>query len=476
MNIEYRISNRRMLKETKLRQLIDHLGDYKVRVFRLVGSLFEPNSTLADLQHSIFLVRHSIFISCCAVVLVLPTTPAFAAGRSLTLNEAVTLALTRNQEIVKAKEYGANAQGRYVEERSAALPQISFESGLAKGRDETVGTPSQDKNWLGLSLIQPVYTWGKIGAAVRAAEKGLLTAQDRLAEAQQKTRLKVTEAFYSILLAKELHSLAQENLNQKTRHLEEARRKFEAGVATDYDVLAAQVAVDNARPEVIRSQNQIVSSQDQLRFLLSLAEDVDAEGRLDVTISPVQNYDSAHSAAINSRPELADLRHRIGMYEEIAVLARTGLKPRLDLKVGAEWKDLDQTDGTAYSAGLVFSWPLFDGQRTNGKVAQAESDVRSLKADEQKILDAIAQETREAVNQVREAEEILSALSSTIVQAERLLKMAETGFELGVKIRLEVEDAEFNLRQAKSNLARARRDYLVAITRLAWATGSLREP
>lgn len=406
-------------------------------------------------------------------------TTAMASGRTLTLDEAVTLALTRNQEIVKAREFGTYAQGRYVEERSAALPQIGFESGLSKNHDNTLWAngldQDQNRRWFGLSLTQPVYTWGKIGAAVRAAEKGLMTAQDRLSVARQKTRLEVTSAFYSILLAKELHSLAQENLNQKTRHLEEAKRRFEAGVATDYDVLAAQVAVDNARPEVIRSQNQIIASQDQLRFLLSLEEEVDAEGRLDAEISPVQSYDSALASAINNRPELTDLRHRIGMYEEIAVLARTGLKPRLDLKVGAEYKDLEQTDGTAFSAGLVFSWPLFDGQRTNGKVAQAESDVRSLKADEQKLLDAIAQETREAANQVREAEEILSALASTIVQAERLLKMAETGFELGVKIRLEVEDAELNIRQAKSNLARARRDYLVARTRLAWVMGRLGE-
>ena len=53
--------------------------------------------------------------------------------------------------------------------------------------------------------------------------------------------------------------------------------------------------------------------------------------------------------------------------------------------------------------------------------------------------------------------------------------MAEQGYELGVKIRLEVDDAELNLNQAKGNLALARRDYLAALVNLNWTTGVLGE-
>lgn len=51
--------------------------------------------------------------------------------------------------------------------------------------------------------------------------------------------------------------------------------------------------------------------------------------------------------------------------------------------------------------------------------------------------------------------------------------MAEKGFELGVKTRIEVEDAQLALRSAEANLARARRDHLVASTGLRWAQGEL---
>jgi HAE1 family hydrophobic/amphiphilic exporter-1 len=113
--------------------------------------------------------------------------------------------------------------------------------------------------------------------------------------------------------------------------------------------------------------------------------------------------------------------------------------------------------------------------RTRGKVAQAVSQRSSLEIDEAKLADAIALEVREAINQVEEAREIMNSLAGTVTQAEKLLAMAEKGYELGVKIRLEVEDAELNLLQSRNNLARAKRDFLVAKTQMERVQGVLGE-
>ena len=85
--------------------------------------------------------------------------------------------------------------------------------------------------------------------------------------------------------------------------------------------------------------------------------------------------------------------------------------------------------------------------------------------------DGIAVEVRVAVDAVREASDILTALAGTMRQAERLLFLSEKGFELGVKTRLEVQDAQLNVLQAKGNLARAERDYRVARVNLEWVAG-----
>jgi HAE1 family hydrophobic/amphiphilic exporter-1 len=154
-------------------------------------------------------------------------------------------------------------------------------------------------------------------------------------------------------------------------------------------------------------------------------------------------------------------------------------KPRLDLKGGFGWRELDvgeaEANGKVWTAGLFVSYPIFDGLRTRGKVAQARSEVASLRIDEAKLRDSIALEAREAVNAVRVAGETVEALTGTVSQASLLISLAEKGFEYGVKTRLEVEDAELNLTQAKGNLARARRDYLVARVNLEFVKGTLDE-
>jgi HAE1 family hydrophobic/amphiphilic exporter-1 len=109
-------------------------------------------------------------------------------------------------------------------------------------------------------------------------------------------------------------------------------------------------------------------------------------------------------------------------------------------------------------------------------VAQAKSDLSSLKIEEARFIDSVILLVRDAVNRVKEAGEIVKGLAGTVTQAETLLALAEKGFQFGVKTRLEVEDAQLNQVRAKSDLARAKRDYLVALVNLDWTMGVLQEP
>lgn len=406
---------------------------------------------------------------------------ARAEAGTLTLEQALAIAMEKNRDIGKAREYARYVQGRYLEERAAALPQLSLTAGYKVSRDDGMprlmgGETAMYSGSAGVSLSQPLYTWGKIGAAIRAAEAGIKTADEELRLARQAAWRDVSVAFLDVLLQRELQRLAAENLAQKKRHGDEAHKRFSAGVATDYDVLAADVAVDNARPEEIRAGNQLRIARERLRFLLAGEEEVlDVEGSLAVTPGPVPEFRQSLQRAVANRPELAEQRHRIGIYGELVAIARADNKPRLDLKGGGGYGSLESSafsaSGPNWNAGVYLSFPFFDGFRTSGRVQQAESDLATGKIEEQKLADAISLEVRTALSNLREATEILTALAGTVRQAERLLEMAEKGYEYGVKIRLEVEDAQLNLLQARSGLARASRDYRVARVNLAWAMG-----
>lgn len=421
------------------------------------------------------------------IVALLIAAPLCAAeARTLTLEQALAIAMEQNRDIARAREYARSVQGRYVEERSAALPQLGLSGSLGMSRDKSQealmgSAPRQTTSALGITLSQPLYTWGKVGAAIRAAEVGLKTADEQLRLYRQAAARDVTTAFYDILLARELLNLAKENLEQKQRHLAEAQKRFTAGVATDYDVLAAEVAVENARPEQIRSVHAVETARDRLRFLLALdGEQVDAVGSLEPPTGAVSGYDEAYAVALKRRPDMADLRLRLGIYDELVTIANADDKPRLDLKGGAgwNWQEVQQgngpdksSGGAAWNVGLYMTFPFFDGMRTSGRVAQARSDLRTKQIEEKSLRDTIALEVRNSGNAYHEATEIVQALTGTVRQAERLVQMAEKGYEFGVKIRLEVEDAQLNLLQARGNLARARRDSQVARIGYQWAMG-----
>jgi outer membrane protein TolC len=407
------------------------------------------------------------------------------AVRTLTLDSALEIAMNQNRDIQKARAYGSMVQGRYLEERAAALPTLSFNASAAYTRDDSQsalmgGITGTQTRVADLRLTQTLFSWGKIGAAIRGAKEGLKTAEDQLRIFQQAARRDVTVAFYDVLLAKELRALALSNLQQKERHLAEAQKRLGAGVATDYDLLAAQVAVDNARPELIRSENRIRTAKERLRLVLALEQgEIDVAGALEPVLVALPPFEESLAEARRMRPELSDLRHRVGISQELVKIASAENKPQIDLKGGVGWHQLEAADrtfdGPAWDVGVFLTFPFFDSFKTAGKVQQARSDLRTRELDEAQQLDAVSLEVRNAGFGVSEAQQIVTALTGTVKQAERLLAMAEQGYQLGVKIRLEVEDAELNLVQAKSNLAQARRDYQVSLVNLAWSTGVLGE-
>lgn len=412
---------------------------------------------------------------------VMAVSPDARAGeiRTLTIDQALEIAAVRNRGVARALEYRNLTEGRYVEERAAALPHFTLSGSLIRQDDDAVEDPILERRDARVELNQALFTWGEIQSTVRAARIGLLTADEQLRFSRQAALRDAALAFYDVLLARELNRVAAQNLEQKSRRLAEAKRRNTVGVATDYDMLVAEVAEANARPEVLRTANLINSRRDRLRLVLGIDESVDAIGELSSPLTDPPGYAEALTIAEDRRPDLRDLDYRIGIAEELVTIANAGDKPRLDLAGSAGWEELetedDRRDDQNWDIGLKLTWPLFDGLRTRGQVQQARSERDALRIDRQQLLDTISVETREAIDAVHVAIELVRALDGTVVQAERLLALAEKGFEYGVKIRLEVDDAELNLRQAQTSLAIARRDYLSAMVELAWAMGVLGE-
>jgi HAE1 family hydrophobic/amphiphilic exporter-1 len=413
--------------------------------------------------------------------------------RLLTLDQALAVAAAKNYDVKKAQEYRTYLEARYVQERAAAFPHLALNGAAIRNYDASqqdfyTGFPpefqaliafQQDVRSASVSLNQALFTWGQVGAAIRGAKWALATGDDQLRRFQQAVRRDVTAAFYDVLLAREFVAITAQTVEQRQRHLDETRKRYALGTATDYDVLAAEVALANARPDAINADNQVRTARQRLGFLLAEAGEVDASGTLAIAVAPPPRYEDVLAAALANRPELAESEHMRRVRLELVKINGAGDRPRLDLQAAYGVKGLtimDQSSrGKTWSAGLVLSFPFFDGWKTRAQVAQARSDLRTNELAEAQLRDSIALEVRVAVDAAARSAEIVRALASTVTQAEKLFTMAEYGYEYGVKTKLEVDDAQLNLRSARSNLASAERDYRVALTNLEWVAGTLGE-
>jgi len=411
--------------------------------------------------------------------------PAASGRRVLTLSDALSIAAEKNRDVAKARAYQSWVRGKYVEERAGALPSVAATGSVGRSWDGTYAAltdglfPSgQTVKAAGVSLTQTLFAWGKVGAAVRAAKDGIASAEDQLEHYRQAAARDVTEAFYDVLLARRLEAIARETLENRERQLGEAEKRHELGTATDYDVLAARVALENQRPEVLRTARAVLVALDRLRLVLAEESgDIDVEGTLEAQVSELPSFEEAVATALEKRPDLSSLARNTAIYRQLVRIRNADDKPRVDLRGNAGWQWFDagvvSASGKVWGAGLYLTFPFFDGLATRGRVAQARSDLTRAELDLAQARDGIHVEVRTALDRARVAAEIVTALSGNVAQARRLLEMSETGRELGVKTRLEVDDALLNARAAEANLARAKRDYLVALADLRYAEGTL---
>ncbi|MGA7617518.1 MAG: efflux RND transporter permease subunit [Thermoanaerobaculia bacterium] len=408
-----------------------------------------------------------------------------SAAEPLSLEDAVAMAKAKNRDVEAAKEYRNWVHGKYVEERAAALPHLTLNASGAKTSDKTYQAifgdmyPAEQRTYAAdASITQVLFAWGKVGAAIRGARQGVMSADDHLEMAQQTAARDVTVAWFDVLLAKRIETIAKETLAQRERHLDAAKKRYELGVATDYDVLSGSVAVDNARPDVIRASNLVKTAMERLRLVLAEPElEAEVTGSLDAPLVEPPPYDRVVAEALRQRPDLKELEHQLAAYHELVKIAGADDKPRLDFRAGYGWTNLAagafDTEGKNWNGGVYMVFPIFDGMATRGRVAEAKSNFETARITFEKAKDELTLASRTTVDAVRESLSIVEALTGTEEQARRLLAMAEQGYELGVKTRLEVEDAQLNLSAAEANLATAQRNYRAAVTDLDWVRGAL---
>jgi len=433
----------------------------------------------------------SLFIGFTFAVAATDTNAAAWLTRPLSLADALNTALLRNAAILKAQNDLEASHGLVVQTRAVALPQVSA-SGQYKYTDPSAiegffGSTQPNENWnVGIQLVQSIYEGGKLVAAIRAADA---TKQQALAQYQTSvadTLLTVRLAYYDTLLAAQQITVHEASVVLLQKELEDQQHRLDAGTVPKFNVLRAEVAVANERPNLIRARNQYRIAKNNLANLLgyNLPRDIWENIPLNLTdtleAAPYEvNLPDAIQQALARRTELTALRKQVELQQLNLVNARSGYKPTVQLFAGYNWYNAQFTppveldhDIHGWNAGAQMSWNIFDGLLTHGKVIQADAQFARAKTDLADQSRQIELAVRTAYSDFIEAKEVLDSQAKVQEQADEALREAKARTDAGTGTQLDVLDAETSLTQARTTQIQALHDYTAARAKLERAIGA----
>ena len=435
-------------------------------------------------------LRSPVFL----LISVLPGVVA-AQEQPLTLEEAVRTATERHQDVGKARAAADALKGKIREVRSQALPDVQIHSNAMRWRDPSLLNasgldkfPEELRNALipsavnifdySITVKQPLFTQGKVGTALRLASveaEGSLSEIDR---AQQDVAVATVKSYYGLLWADRYRTLIAETQEQKKRHAEMARTRFQNGVATEVDVLRSEVAVANTAPDLVRAENAIRQSRALLNYYIG--RPLDAPTRLAGNFQD-KAWDQSDLAelekeALRRRPELQRLRIAERSAATLMDLAKAESRMRVDFQgsygVAARLpENLVNPTFARWTAGVNFTLPVFDGFRRSGLVTQAVANQRSARLEREKIEQQIRLSIQQRFDELKAAEETIAAAKANVSQAEKVLAMMQDNYKYGAATTLDIVDAQTAVSVARTNLLRGLHDYSVARADLRWAIG-----
>jgi outer membrane protein TolC len=259
----------------------------------------------------------------------------------LSLADALKLGLLYNKSLSATFEERGVAEGTVVESLSAALPKVDgsfdyvrFDENVRVEVDgEEVGLGALDNYSFALSVSQPVYRGGAIGAAIRAAEIFQYQTDERIRDAVQRALFDVTEAYYAALLAKELYNVQKDAVESAAAQLKDVTLKRAQGVASDFDVLRAEVDLTNFEALMIQRQNAHNIAMTALFRRMGVSQQSEVEMTTELEYKEMKP-DLAESVktALENRPDLYRAELDVKIQQELVDIAKSSGRSRSPLR------------------------------------------------------------------------------------------------------------------------------------------------
>ncbi|MGH7769675.1 MAG: TolC family protein [Candidatus Binatia bacterium] len=405
-----------------------------------------------------------------------------AAGKELTVEDAVRNALENHPSIKQARER-VGAQAAVLRQQFAAYyPTITIRNTFTDFTDTGLRSTDVDKQFVEVSPTFNfiLYNFGKREGTVQAARETLSATQYNLKTTADSVVLGVKQAYYSYLQAIALVRVREETVRDRDLIVRQAQAFYDVGTRAKIDFVRAQSNLFSAQSDLIAAQNNMKVAWVTLKNAMGLPDlperpvatvTSDQVEKFSVTTFPL-NLEQARSQAFDIRPELLSFKAQLRAQDQVIATNRRGHLPDLTLDANAGWSNTTGDSScrsilvnnpatnivtsrstcttprplfpldSSWQVQLNFTIPIFDGFRTTNRVAESVRIYYAVKAQAEQQKQQVALEVEQGYANLVSAQERIKATRAAEQAARENLELANGRYQVGVGSIIEVTDAQ----------------------------------
>lgn len=332
-----------------------------------------------------------------------------------------------------------------------------------------------------VSLNQPLFRWQN-WETYQQTKLLVSQAEANYAQAGQDLVIRTAQAYFDVLAARDMLEVTQAQKEAIARQLAQAKRSFELGAVTVVDSKEAQSRHDLAAAAELAAQSDLEVKRAALQQIIGKPVSGVARFRPDAKIASPQPAaldqwvaaSMENNYAVKAQEAAAEAARR-----DIAI-NQAGHLPTVDLVASRTIANATGSttlnvgsDITQNAIGVQLAVPIFSGGMTTAKVREASALYDKARSDLETQRRAATQAARQAFVGLSTGLAQIDAYEVAVESSKSSLDSNKRGYELGVRINIDVLNAQQQFFQARQNLAKARYDTILSALKLKGSSGSL---
>lgn len=426
--------------------------------------------------------RVNLNLAAAAALLALGTT-APAAAQSL--QQLYAAAHAYDATYLSSKALAESARHRVEQVEALARPTVAASATVGPSITDTPAIDAKTSATASAAISGRYPLFNRANAAtIEQARRSLESAQADLETAEQDLMVRVAQAYFDVLAAQDTLETTRASKTAITEQLASAKRNFEVGTATITDAREAQARFDLATATEIAAENDLRTRRIALETLVGspAAAPRPLQAAAELPTPLPANPEEWVSVADRSHPTVRRARVALDVAALETAKARAAELPTFDAVASLSGSDArgplynaSRTAGTTTvgTVGVQMNWPLYTGGAAQGRIRETLVLEEKSRQDLEAARRGVAQGTRVAYFGVQSGMAQVKALEAAESSSKLALQATQLGYQVGVRVNLDVLNAQTQLYTTQRDLARARYDVIVGGLRLRQAAGQL---